>query len=135
MGVTSVPKRECTALPFPLNTLKDLVEDFPKGFPRVACFLDSDDAFMVFRRFGIVFARLLLNKQDEIRQMEAELLAMDRTDDVTGGAPYLMSRTEDLQRDPESIPNAWSTTRPRLLESLETKVLEYCETPSPYPRS
>ncbi|KAL8734042.1 MAG: hypothetical protein Q9166_001803 [cf. Caloplaca sp. 2 TL-2023] len=81
---------------------------------------------MVFKRFGIVFSRLLLNKQDEIRYLEKELQAMDGTD----AAIYLMSRDEDKKRDPSSIPEAWSQmtpTRPELLEKLETKLLEYSE--------
>ncbi|KAL8912468.1 MAG: hypothetical protein Q9172_007500, partial [Xanthocarpia lactea] len=105
------------------------LETFPKGFPRVACFLDSDDCFMVYKRFGIVFSRLLLNKQDEIRHMEDELQAMDKTDDAPGGGRYLMSRDEDVKRDPTSIPwlQTEPQTRPQLLEKLELKILEYSE--------
>ena len=101
------------------------MEDYPKGFPKVACFLDSDDAFMVYKRFGSVFSRLLLNKQDDIRGIEDLLLAMDRTDEKKGGAKYLQSRTEDCNR--ETIPAAWPESRPQLLERLEKKALEYGE--------
>ncbi|KAL8866799.1 MAG: hypothetical protein Q9174_006076 [Haloplaca sp. 1 TL-2023] len=75
----------------------------------------------------MVFARLLLNKQDEIRDMEAELLAMDKMDDLSGKSMYLKSRTEDEGREKDSIPDTWSTTRPKLLAALETKVLGYSE--------
>lgn len=102
-----------------------IVQDFPRGFPRLACFLDSDDAFMVYRRFGLVFSRLILNKQDEIRDMEATLLAMDLTDQRTGNGEYLMSRTQDAEREKESVPSIWPETRPQLLERLEKKALEY----------
>ncbi|KAL8966149.1 MAG: hypothetical protein Q9197_006146, partial [Variospora fuerteventurae] len=101
------------------------LEDFPKGFPRLACFLESDDSFMVYRRFGIVFSRLLLNKQDEIRKLEAKLHAMDRTDDVPIiGSKYLMSQDK---RDPQHLPEGFVETRPLLLEALEGKLLEYSE--------
>lgn len=102
------------------------MEDYPKGLPRLACFLDSDDAFMVYKRFGIVFARLLLNKQSEIREMQADLEAMDRTDDSKGGTRYLKSREEDIQRDSQTIPYKSLGTRPQLMQSLEKKILEYC---------
>ena len=82
---------------------------------------------MVYRRFGLVFSRLLLNKQDEIREMEATLLAMDRTDQANGNDVYLMSRTEDVNRNDESVPSLWSETRTQLLERLEKKTLEYGE--------
>ncbi|KAL8678378.1 MAG: hypothetical protein Q9186_005272 [Xanthomendoza sp. 1 TL-2023] len=78
-------------------------------------------------RFGIVFSRLLLNKQDEIRRMEAELQGMDRTDERFDGELYLNSRYEDTQRDSSTIPSYWSQTRPQLLQKLETKILEYSE--------
>lgn len=82
---------------------------------------------MLFKRFGIVFARLLLNKQDEIRQMEDELQAMDKMDFAGNRHEYLMSRDEDVKREASTIPGCWSQTRPRLLEKLEKKVMEYCK--------
>ncbi|KAL8754705.1 MAG: hypothetical protein Q9199_004153 [Rusavskia elegans] len=103
------------------------VEDFSEGFPRLACFLDSDESFMLFRRFGITFSRLLLNKQDEIRQMEHELQGMDLMDEVLGNKAYLLSRDEDVKRERSSIPACWSQTRPEILEKLEIKILEYSE--------
>ncbi|KAL9583401.1 MAG: hypothetical protein Q9212_002731 [Teloschistes hypoglaucus] len=69
-----------------------------EGFPQLACFLDSDDAFMVYRRFGSVFSRLLLTKQDEIRRMESLLEAMDRTDERNGGSEFLQSTIKDERR-------------------------------------
>lgn len=102
------------------------VEDFPRGFPRLACFLDSDEAFMVYKRFGIVFSRLLLNKQDEIRHMENKLHAMDQADNVDDRRIYIMSRSEDVERHPQSITYSSSETRPELLRMLEKSLLEYC---------
>lgn len=107
------------------------VENYPRGFPKLACFLDSDDAFMVYKRFGIVFSRLLLDKQDQIRQMEARLHAMDHTDASNGGSRYLMSRNKDVARDPLSNPYGLLETRPQLLEALERKILEYCTVTDP----
>ncbi|KAK0516460.1 hypothetical protein JMJ35_001063 [Cladonia borealis] len=102
------------------------LEDYPTGYPKLSCFLDSDDAFMVYRRFGSVFSRLLLNKQDEISGIEAKLLGMDKMDDTETNRQYLMSRALDVDRD--GIPRAWrEETRPQLLENLEKKTLEYAE--------
>ena len=101
------------------------VQEYPTGFPKLACFLDSDDAFMIYRRFGSVFSRLLLNKQDEIREMETTLLAIDRQDDRDGNVGYLMSRTEDVGRPRDDVPPSRFGTRPQLLQRLEKKLLEY----------
>jgi len=105
------------------------VEDFPKGFPRLACFLDSDDSFMLYRRFGTVFSRLLLNKQDEMRELEGLLQGMDKTDESSGKSEYLMSRTEDVNRA-DDIPTAWPESRTQLMQKLEEKALQYGKTNS-----
>ena len=121
-----MPKRKSFNTTIPRRTmLIPEVQDYPRGFPKLSCFLDSDDAFMIYRRFGLVFSRLLLNKQDEIREMEATLLALDRTDSIEGNVEYLMSRTEDVGRDRDNLPPSCSETRPQLLERLEKKILEY----------
>jgi hypothetical protein len=97
------------------------VEDFPVGYPRLACFLESDPSFMVYRRFGVVFARLLLNKQDELRTLEEMLFEMDRTDaEDEEGLDALRSRKEDVSRNMGK-----KATRTQLLAQLEKKALEY----------
>lgn len=101
------------------------VEKYPRGFPQLACFLDSDDAFMVYRRFGSVFSRLLLTKQDEIRRMESTLEAMDRADKRVIGIEFLKSTVEDERRG--ELPEGWTEGRGTLMARLEKKVLEYCE--------
>lgn len=81
---------------------------------------------MVYRRFGTVFARVLLNKQDEIASLECLLLGMDKTDVRKGDDRYLMSRTLDMKRG--SLPGAWrDKSRGEVLQELEKKVLEYSE--------
>ena len=90
----------------------------------MSCFFDSDDAFMVYRRFGSVYSRLLLSKQDEMSKMEAKLLAWDRTDQADNNGDYLMSRSLDVER--EQIPEVWEgLSRVELLEKMEKLALEY----------
>lgn len=70
---------------------------------------------MLYRRFGFLQARLLLNKQDQLRALEEKLDrldAMDRGDDED----YLTSRELD---DADERP------RTKLLKTIETKFKEY----------
>ncbi|MCJ1475224.1 hypothetical protein MMC13_003885 [Lambiella insularis] len=98
------------------------VEDSPRGFPYVASYLDSEDTFAVFRRFGWVHTRLLLNKQDELRVLESDLRAMDKLDgDNASSRKYLQSRTKDNARQ---LPPG-RISRQQLLDTLEKKTLEY----------
>ena len=116
----------CRHQPQDCSSLPSSVEDYPKGFPQISCFLDSDDAFMVYRRFGCVYSRLLLSKQDEMSKMEAQLLTMDKTDQADNNGRYLMSRSLDVDR--EEIPQWWDgQSRCQLLGKLEKLALEYGE--------
>ena len=100
------------------------MEDYPRGFPKLARFLDSDDAFMVYRRFGTVFSRLLLYKQDEISRMEKTLRAMDKYDSKSNeNHQFLMSRVLDIERG--EPPSSWPKSRVELIKDLEKSCLEY----------
>lgn len=98
------------------------LESFPMGYPRQAAFADSDDSFMIYRRFGYIHSRLLLNKQDELRELEANLHDMDLIDASSEeGALCLKSRELDEER------NDIQGLGPRraLLEKIEQKTLQY----------
>jgi hypothetical protein len=94
-----------------------LVRDSPKGYPSVATFLDSDESFMVYRRFGFVQARLLLEKQDDLRKLESKL---DRYDKKLGQNPLTKDtlRTRDLKPEAE-------IARKELMDKLENCFNEY----------
>ena len=59
-------------------------------------------------------------------KMEAQLLAMDKTDQADNNGRYLKSRSLDVDR--EEIPQWWDgQSRCQLLEKLEKLALEYGE--------
>lgn len=71
------------------------------GYPKLAAYLDSDDQFSVYWRFGYLHSRLLLHKQDELRGLEDRLQILDNLD-LNGDEDSrlcLKSRDEDDQRD------------------------------------
>ncbi len=76
---------------------------------------------MVYRRFGCVFSRLLLNKQDELGELENALREMDQDDASNGRGRCLMSRTIDNARPAHNRPEP----RQELLRRMEIKALEY----------
>lgn len=43
------------------------------GYPSLAKFLNSNEDFMICRRFGFLHARVLLYQQDELMRLEREL--------------------------------------------------------------
>ena len=86
-------------------------------------FLNSDDSFMVYRRFGTVFSRLLLAKQDEMSRMEESLKNMDKTDKTNGNERFLMSHDKDNKR--KTFPAGFSESRTQLLCKMERHAIEY----------
>ncbi|KAL9040448.1 MAG: hypothetical protein Q9214_004481 [Letrouitia sp. 1 TL-2023] len=99
------------------------IEECSMGYPRVSAFMDSDENFMIYRRFGFLYSRVLLSKQDELRELEDSLDDMDRRD--AKGSDYskkcLMSRAKDFKREAAS----GQETRRELLKKIETKLYEY----------
>lgn len=93
------------------------VRDAPTGYPSVATFLDSDENFGLYRRFGFVQARLLLEKQDDLRKLE---LKLDRYDRRLARDPQTKDslRTRDLK--PEAL-----AARKDIMEKLEKCFNEY----------
>lgn len=53
---------------------------FKRGYPNLAAFNSSDEDFAIYRRFGYLQARLLLDKQDQLRLLEEQLDRYDTSD-------------------------------------------------------
>lgn len=85
--------------------------------------MDSDDNFGIYRRFGFLYSRVLLSKQDELRRLEDALDAMDKRDAKTSdkSRKCLKSQTKDFARTSTD----GSQTRKDLLVIVEGKLHEY----------
>ena len=114
------------------------VEDHPIGYPRQAAFADSDESFAIYRRFGYLHARLIMHRQDELRELEEELSSKDTIDNRDEGRQRrLKSREID---DKLSIrEKQGDASRSALFDKIEAKVLKYGKpvpilwSTSPYP--
>ncbi|KAL5383150.1 hypothetical protein DPSP01_006126 [Paraphaeosphaeria sporulosa] len=87
----------------------------PQGYPRLAAFLDSDESFMIYRRFGFIQSRLILDKQDELRELEKRL---DKLDRVEAKIDERWPRTRDL-------PDEHLERRTELLKEVEETFCSY----------
>jgi hypothetical protein len=89
----------------------------PNGYPKLARFLDSDDNFMVYRRFGFLQTRLLLETQDQLRVLEERLDKLDKSETVgDDNQDNLCSRDGD---------GGDQTERINLMASIRTVFQEY----------
>lgn len=64
----------------PLLKIYETVDKHPRGYPRTAVYVNSDDTTALFRRFGDMHARLLLYKQAELTELEEKLAKIDQED-------------------------------------------------------
>jgi hypothetical protein len=58
--------------------LRTKLQDHPLGYPNLAVYKSSSDDYALYRRFGYLQSRLLLEKQDDLRILERKLEDYDR---------------------------------------------------------
>ncbi|KAK8184414.1 hypothetical protein BC567DRAFT_260596 [Phyllosticta citribraziliensis] len=92
------------------------IDYHPQGYPMLAAMLNSDENFMMCRRYGFLHNRVLLYRQDELRALESKLLALDKMDIRDGNDRFLKSRESDDSR---------SDVRANLIREIDDKLREY----------
>ncbi|GAB7325601.1 hypothetical protein MBLNU13_g09592t1 [Cladosporium sp. NU13] len=90
-----------------------ILSDFKLGYPNLATFKNSSEAFSIYRRFGYLQSRLLLEKQDVLRVLEQRLDQYDREHATTSytrtlSADELMPR-QSLLEEIENAFNSYAT--------------------------
>ena len=85
--------------------------------------MDSDDNFMIYRRFGFLYSRLLLWKQDELRELEDGLDAIDGFD--ANESTFTQKCLKSRQKDSTRRGTEGRETRAGLLRIIEKKLFEY----------
>ncbi|KAF2035249.1 hypothetical protein EK21DRAFT_55133 [Setomelanomma holmii] len=104
--------------------LTKLVQEYPFGYPLQAAFQSSESSWSIYRAFDYLHARVILQLQDEIRELEMQLKNMDEIDLENGDGNRLMSRKGDLkQAKREKI----DSKRVGLLEAIRSKLVHYDE--------
>jgi hypothetical protein len=79
--------------------------------------MDSDDGFMIYRRFGYLQSRLLLEKQEQLRQLEDKLDKLDILQTQGEDDKHVLC-TLDLDHDLKSPGE-------KLMKEIESTFLEY----------
>jgi len=99
----------------PIVTSK--LNEYPKGYPNVAAFLDSDEGFTIYRRFGYLQSRILLDKQEDLRRAEKKLKRMESR----------MTKDNENRMCFRDIRGPDGDKHRQLLRDIETKFYSYCE--------
>ena len=107
---------------FRVPLLSLVVEDCPKGYPKLAAFLSSEHNFSLYRGFSYLHSRVLLDLQDEISTLEKELDTADTFDSENGHENRLSSRRRD-QVYAQNI--AADRSRRHILSDIRAKLVDY----------
>lgn len=104
--------------------VSSLVDGKERSYRSLATFLDSDENFMLYRRFGYLHSRMLLRLQDKLRKLESQLDDYDDEDAGEEGNPrLLMSRDSDEAADSKLDPGI--KTRTQILDEIEQVLEKY----------
>lgn len=89
----------------------------PDGYPQLAALVNSDDGFVMYRRFGYIHNRILLHRQAEIVELEKKLDKLDDSDKADRKLKFRLQTREFLKDD--------DTGQKLLIDDLETKLKNY----------
>ena len=89
----------------------------------MTAFINSDDSFLIARKYGFLRTRLLLYHQDELSVLEKGLLALD-DDDKKDRKLALQSRKHDEETDDDP-----EDSRKALMRKIADKLKEYGKLP------
>lgn len=87
--------------------------------------MDSDDNFMIYRRFGFLYSRLLLDKQDELRKIERDLDSIDKANAKGSESDQKCLQSRSLDASRNKVDDEYS--RRALLQKAEGKLSTYGE--------
>ena len=90
------------------------MDNYPRGYPKVAAYQNIEPAWLIFRKFGWLRNRTLLDLQDELKALEEDLKEHDRYEYHRGDKNRLLSRRSDYER-----PNSREPLMIQIKEKLE----------------
>lgn len=95
------------------------IDDHPQGYPQLAAFVNSDENFLIARKYGFLRSRVLLYRQDELSVLERDLIRLD-ADDEENRKFALRSRKRDEETDTDPV-----YSRKVLMQKIDDKLKEY----------
>ena len=87
------------------------------GWPRLAAFQNQSDSCAVYRRFGLLFCRLLLQLQGELTSLEGKLLQLDMQDATDVNKLYRLRTSDDDA--------TWDPAKRDMLKEIQEKLHAY----------
>lgn len=100
------------------------MQNYPEGYPRQAAYHASESSWSIYRAFHYLHARVILDLQEEIRDLEKQLEVLDLCDSSDSDTELrVRSRRDDLLEGRED--DVGVSKRATLLEEIRGKLLNY----------
>ena len=96
---------------------EDQVDEYDRGYGRLAAFEDCDPSFLIYRKFGWLHNRFLLHLQDELQVLENNLLSFDKFEATRGNPRFQQSCRLDNGRQ--------NSKRRAMLTDIKAKLDEF----------
>lgn len=90
------------------------------GWPRLAAFQNLSDSCAVYRRFGLLYCRVLLHLQAEITALEKKLYQLDIDDEAHTDRRYRLRSIDDDED--------WDPAQRNILKQIREKLSTYGKT-------
>ena len=97
------------------------MDNYQQGYGKVAGFETCDPSFNMYRKFGWLHNRALLDIQDELSELEHELQYLDEYDFKDGDEVRLISRRYDYGL----LGTEKHSDRRNLINQIKEKLKEY----------
>ncbi|KAH8684300.1 hypothetical protein BGZ60DRAFT_523524 [Tricladium varicosporioides] len=102
------------------------VHDLPEGFPQLASWLNSNNNWNIYRGFGSLSARVLVDLQIELTQLEQKILDLDKANEVHEQLNPGPNGNEGAPRDNGEQKQNVQNAKAKLLEYYDF-LLKYCQ--------
>lgn len=101
------------------------MQKYPHGYPLLAAFQSSESSFSIYRSFDYLHSRVILELQDELRELEDGLAILDKSDERPERKKCLTSRTAD--RNFAKREKLICSKRSGMLATIREKLVNYDE--------
>ncbi|PVH80175.1 hypothetical protein DL98DRAFT_532376 [Cadophora sp. DSE1049] len=98
---------------------KETYQEAPKGFPRLAAFVSSDDDYQIYRGFKTLHNRLICHFEVELTELERRLAELDKSDEGNPVTGHRLSRIKHKK--------GWDEEQNILMHEIDVKLKEYVE--------
>jgi hypothetical protein len=96
-----------------------VVDEYPKGFPKLAALISCDDSLAMHRGFKYCHNRVLLLLEVQITELEKELYKLDKADSADPSKAWRLKSTKYEEN--------WDATQEKLIDKLISKLKVYGE--------